>query len=119
MFPNLFPYVFRAPFSGDVIQDIQPRLLSPEIKGSPLIEARIQTEVASYGKQLGKVLEALQLLGEKTGTPLPAIDKLVAGVEEVKADAKDELRAEALAALDRLRKADEGAWREVMAAAEP
>jgi hypothetical protein len=119
MFPNLFPYVFRAPFSGDVIQDVSPRLFSSEIKGSPAIEAKIQTEVASYGKQLGKVLEALQALSARTGVPLPEIDDLVAGVERVKAEAKDDLKAEALAALDRLKKADEGAFNEVVTTAKP
>jgi hypothetical protein len=117
MFPNLFPYVFRAPFSGDVIQDVSPRLFSSEIKVSPAIEARVQTEVASYGKQLGKILEALQALSAKAGVPLPEIDELVAGVERVKDDSKDALKEEAIAALDRLKKADEGAFQEVVALA--
>lgn len=103
---DIWSPVFRAPFSGDVTQEITPRVFSPEIKGSPLIEHRIQTEVASYGKQLGKVLEALALLSAKTDTPLPEIDALITGVETVKADAKDALREEAKAALARLRAAD-------------
>ena len=51
--------MIRAPFSGDVTQEITPRFLFPDIKGSPAIEERVVREVASYGKQLGKVLEAL------------------------------------------------------------
>lgn len=108
---DIWSPVIRAPFSGDVVQRIEPRLLSPEIKGSPEIEARIQTEVASFGKQLGKVLEALQTLSAATATPLPEIDSLVAGVETVKAQSKELLRAEAERALARLRAADEPAWR--------
>ncbi|SPH17117.1 hypothetical protein DEA8626_00632 [Defluviimonas aquaemixtae] len=114
MYPSLFPYIFRAPFSGDVTQEITPRFLSPDIKGSPEIEARILREVASYGKQLGKVLEALQALSEKTKVPLPEIDALVAGVERVKAEMKVTLRDEAEAALTRLKAVDEAAWEEVV-----
>jgi hypothetical protein len=115
MFPNLLPYfMFRAPFSGDVTQEIVPRLFSPDIKGSPEIEERIVREVASYGRQLGKVLEALQALSAKTGVKLPEIDEIVAGVERVKADSKETLREEAEAALARLKAADEAAWKEVV-----
>lgn len=114
MFPSLFPYIFRLPFSGDVTQEITPRFLSPDIKGSPEIEARVVRDVASYGKQLGKVLEALQALSEKTKVPLPEIDELVAGVERVKAETKDSLRDEAEAALERLKAVDEAAWGEVV-----
>lgn len=111
---DIWSPIFRAPFSGDVTQEITPRILSPDIKGSPTIEARVQREVASYGKQLGKVLEALQVLGEATGTALPEIDGLVAEVEAVKADAKEALRADAEAALARLKAVDEDGWREVL-----
>ena len=84
---DIWSPTFHAPFSGDVTQEITPRFLSPEIKGSPGIEHRVQTEVASFGKQLGKVLEALEVLSEKTDTPLPEIDTLIARVADVKADA--------------------------------
>ncbi|HEV8034540.1 hypothetical protein [Yoonia sp.] len=48
-----------------------------------------------------------------TDTPLPEIDALVAEVETVKAGAKEALRAEAAAALARLKAVDEDGWREV------
>ncbi len=112
---DIWSPIFRAPFSGDVTQEITPRFLSPDIKGSPAIEQRVQTEVASYGKQLGKVLEALQKLGAATGTALPEINDLAAGVEAVKADAKDILRAEAEDALARLKAADPDTWADVIA----
>jgi hypothetical protein len=113
MFPTLTPFwspTFRAPFSGDVRQEIVPRFFSPEIKGSPEIERRIETEVASYGKQLGKVLEALQELAARTGAALPEIDALVEGVERVKSESKDALLADAERALSRLKAADGTAW---------
>ena len=101
-----FDFIFRAPFSGDVTQEITPRILSPDIQGSPAIEHRVQTEVASYGKQLGKVLEALQTLSAATNTPLPEIDALVGDVENVKGTAKQALRREAEEALSRLKSLD-------------
>ncbi len=108
--------MFRAPFSGDVTQEIVPRLFSPEIKGVPEIEHKVVTEVASYGTQLGKVLEALQALSAATKTPLPEIDALIRGVEDVKAKSKADIRADAQAALARLRAIDEDGWREVLSA---
>lgn len=111
---DIWSTVIRAPFSGDVTQEITPRFLSPEIKGSPAIEERVVREVASYGTQLGKVLEALQALSAATNTPLPEIDALVEKVETMKGDAKAALRAEAEAALKRLKVVDEDGWREVL-----
>jgi len=110
---DIWSPIFRAPFSGDVTQEITPRILSPDIQGSPAIEERVQREVASYGKQLGKVLEALQVLAAEAKVDLPEIDALVADVEAVKADAKEALRADAVAALERLKAVDEDGWREV------
>ncbi|MEL6450608.1 MAG: hypothetical protein AAFQ19_05065 [Pseudomonadota bacterium] len=108
---DIWAPMFRAPFSGDVTQEIVPKFFSPDIRGVPAIEARVQTEVASYGKQLGKVLEALQTLSAATNTPLPEIDALVTQIEAVKADCTDTLRADAAAALDRLKAADPEGWR--------
>lgn len=108
---------FRAPLSGDVTQDISPSLISFDIKGVPAIERRVQTEVASYGKQLGKVLEALQDLSEATKTPLPEIDDLVTQIEAVKETQTLTLRDDAEKALARLQKADPEAWAEVLTSA--
>ena len=76
--------MFRAPFSGDVTQEIAPQVLSPSIQGVPEIEHKVQTEVASFGKQLGKILEALHSLSVATDTPLPEIEALIQGIEDVK-----------------------------------
>jgi len=112
---DIWAPIIRAPFSGDVTQEIAPRVLSPDIQGVPEIEDRVQTEVASYGKQLGKLLEAVKMLADAAEKPVPDIDKLIAGVEAVKKESKAELRANAEAALARLRAVDEGEWRAVLA----
>ena len=111
---DIWSPIIHAPFSGDVTQEITPRVLSPEIKGSAAIEQRVQTEVASYGKQLGKVLDALQALAARTDTDLPEIDALVTAVDAVKRSAKEALRTDAEDALARLKDADPEGWSEVM-----
>ncbi|MDK3018129.1 hypothetical protein [Pseudodonghicola flavimaris] len=115
---DIWAPIIRAPFSGDVTQEIVPRVFSPDIQGVPEIEEKVQTEVASYGKQLGKVLEALETLGKNAGVPLPDIDKLIKGVEAVKSQSAEALKAEAEAALARLRAVDEPAWRGLLRASE-
>lgn len=110
---DIWSPTFHAPFSGDVTQEITPRVFSPDIKGSMGIENRVQTQVASYGKQLGKILEALMVLAAKDKTALPDIEKLIDDIEVVKTDAKDLLREEAIAALARLEKADPEAHAEL------
>lgn len=107
---DIWAPIFRAPFSGDVTQEITPRFMSPDIQGNAEIEHRVQTEVASYGKQIGKILEALQILAEHSKTPLPEIDALVTQVEGIKDQSKDAIRARAEAAMEKLREVDEDGW---------
>lgn len=113
---DIWSPIIRAPFSGDVTQEIVPRLFSPDIKGSPEIEGRVVAEVASYGKQLGKLLEAVQELAQRTGEPLPEIETLIEQITEIKNDSRDVLKAEAEAALARLKAADPAAWEVVRSA---
>ncbi|MEE2945335.1 MAG: hypothetical protein VX444_09200 [Pseudomonadota bacterium] len=107
---DIWAPIFRAPFSGDVTQEITPRFMSPEFQGNAEIEHRVQTEVASYGKQIGKILEALQVLATETGTELPEIDSLVSKVEDIKSQSKDAIRAQAVQAMAKLREVDEESW---------
>lgn len=114
---SLFPMIrteFHAPLSGDVTQNVEPRVFSPDIAGDARTEARIHHNVASYGKQLGKILEALKTLSDATHTPLPEIDSLIERVEAEKSSQRETLRREAEEALMRLKTADEAAWRDVV-----
>ncbi|MGH3830867.1 MAG: hypothetical protein ACRDRS_10540 [Pseudonocardiaceae bacterium] len=56
----------RAPLSGDVTQDISPSFglvnINNTSSGDPELEKRIITQVAGYGRQLGKLLEAVDVL---------------------------------------------------------
>lgn len=107
---DIWAPMFRAPFSGDVTQEITPRFMSPNFRGNADIEHRVQTDVASYGKQIGKILEALQTLSEQTDTPLPEIDDLVKKVEDIKSESKDAIRRQAQEAMAKLREVDEDSW---------
>lgn len=110
---SLWSTTFRLPLSGDVSQEIEPRFVSPDIKGVPEIEQEVITTVASYGKQLGKILEALQTLGNQAGVDLPEIESLNVEIEAAKTRAKEAVQARAEAALEDLRKVDEQSWRKL------
>jgi hypothetical protein len=63
----------RAPLSGDVTQDIAPSIggqlgllnINATRSGDPELEQRIITEVASYGRQLGWLVEAVDALARR------------------------------------------------------
>lgn len=117
----------RMPASGDVLMDYKPwtnwGVSSPEA-GNPEIEAGVFRDVAMPGKQLGKLTEALNALiriveDAHPGVIKPgseqyeAIDRLRTMANDIKLK-KDALaktaKAEALDALDRLKKSDREAF---------
>ena len=77
MYPWLWLWAPRIelPWSGDVVQDIEPNTswffgsIKPQA-GNAKIEQRA-FEVASYGKQLGLITEVLVSLAEKQGVREP------------------------------------------------
>lgn len=55
------------------------------IKGNAAVEAEIQTQVASFGSQLGTLIDALvELAGEQAGEKLDCVRQLQKEVGEVK-----------------------------------
>ncbi|WP_138469817.1 hypothetical protein [Poseidonocella sp. HB161398] len=117
---NVFPFsaIFRAPLSGDVAQSIAPEF--DGIAGVPEIEQRVVREVASYGTQLGMLLDAVEALAEHV--PALAADPRVARalelkgqIAEVKAEEAGSLQARAerlLASLHRVSPAGHAALME-------
>lgn len=71
-------------------------------------------DVASYGKQLGWVIEALQILATETKTDLKDIDWLQSEIEKVKTTEVEALRRRAEDALARLEEVDRSAYDRVM-----
>ena len=72
----------QAPLSGDVTQDIAPSIggqlgllnISATRSGDPGLEQRIITQVASYGRQLGRLLEAVDVLARHPPSGLGEAD---------------------------------------------
>jgi hypothetical protein len=96
---------FKLPLSGDVAQSINPftALLSPigsqfglinitvGQSSDPSVEADVLTDVAGYGKQLGRIEDALTVLlkhfkpgNAEEKTAIDAFKELVDGVAKVK-----------------------------------
>jgi len=102
-------WMFRLPLSGDVNQRITAPWFSPSLTvnyaGDPVIEDRVVTEVASYGRQLGWLSEIALALANKKAIPEDALHKLEEAGERIKA-IKKEVQGSALdvatKALDRL-----------------
>lgn len=118
-----FTFPFYAPLSGAVSQDISSRLY----EGVPEIEAAVIQEVASYGRQLGILSEAVLEIARKlepappreahtTGLIAtapdeeePAVAKLrgiVDEIEEIKCRHREAVMRDAERALARLQKVD-------------
>ena len=89
----------RAPLSGDVTENITPSIggqlglfnINATRSGDPAVEQRIITEVASYGRQLGWLVEAVDVLVQRQSrrglgeADLHALDQVHALAERVAA----------------------------------
>ena len=105
MFPFIYSPTYEYPLSGDVVQDVSP--VFGDIEGIPEVEHEVVTTVASYGKQLGKLTEAVLALAEASGVKGAEIDamrEIAEGVEAAKRRAAEAVRARAEAATARAEK---------------
>lgn len=113
MNPWLFPWLgfLNGPLSGDVIQDLTTSWLSPQFEfnfaGNHRIEAEVVADVASYGKQLGILSEAvLELAQGKKGEGIKRLESVVADIEKVKKRHNEKLDQKIKAQLDQLKRHD-------------
>jgi hypothetical protein len=115
MNPWLFPWwsMFKAPWSGDVTQDMATitSWLSPQFQfnfaGNRRIEGKVVADVASYGRQLGILSEAvLELAAGQEGKAVARLKDLVAEVEKVKRQDSGKLEEQARALLAQLERQD-------------
>lgn len=127
MFPWLWLWApqIHGPFSGAVTQDIAPETFFgaiPPAAGDGRIERRA-FELASYGRQLGWLTEALlaqagrtQAVGAEQGAAaLDKLERLHGRIDALKRARHADLEAEADAALARLARADRTAFERVLA----
>jgi len=103
-----FPFTFNFP-SGDV--DLAS-WFSPNLNvtyaGTPAIERDVVERVASFGKQLGIITDAvLEIAGERGGEKVKRLKQLAEEIEAVKARHKSDVRRAAKEAIERLAKTDE------------
>lgn len=116
---DLWLSAFRAPLSGDVNQDIDPRFFSPNVTfdfaGDQRIEGRIVSRVASYGRQLDVLIEAVQAIARDQGTDVPELDLLADRIAVEKSTAREDLARTARESLAALREADPDLFRAVVA----
>jgi hypothetical protein len=106
-------WMFRGPWSGDVAQRITAPWFSPSLTvnyaGDPEVEDRVVTEVASYGKQLGWLMEITIALAKKQPLPeetLLRLEKAFAEIDAIKKQVHASAVVAANNALDRLERDD-------------
>ncbi len=123
MNPWLFPWwwMFKGPLSGDVTQDIAPvtSWLSPQFEfnfaGNRRIETEVVADVASYGKQLGILSEAMLELAEgKKGLAVDRLKTLTDQIDKVKHQYEDRLEQKVKVDLDQLKQQDPKALKQLL-----
>jgi len=107
------PFAWNMPLSGDV-KDISPvsSWFSPQyefnIAGNAALEKQVITKVASYGKQLGKLTNAVLELAD--GKPGDAVNALRAMADDIEALKNKTLADSIEADLAKLKVQDKAAY---------
>jgi hypothetical protein len=114
-------WFFRFPLSDAVNQRITAPWFSPNITvkyaGDPVIEDRVVTEVASYGKQLGWLTDVVLAMAKDKQIPVEDLDKLekaAAAIAAIKRDVNRSSLELANAALDKLKHDDPHGYRRLI-----
>lgn len=118
---------FNFPWSGDVVQSIDPEFFFGSIKteaGDGLLEKKI-FDTASYGRQLGLITEVLLTLVEKakldpvTHESLKKLTEIHAAVEKIKEEHKANIEKNARRFLDKLKETDKDAYNAILSEYKP
>jgi hypothetical protein len=116
-----WPGIGTAPFGGAVTQSIAPwtSLFSPQVEvnfaGTPTIEADVVANVASYGRQIGWLTEAvLAIAGSSDAPEVQKLRELNERVQQVKAQHRADAETNAREHLERLRTLDPDAFERLM-----
>ncbi|WP_425099970.1 hypothetical protein [Tropicibacter sp. S64] len=81
---------FRGPLGGDVVQNISPAFTNVDIAGNVDVERRVVREVASYGDQLGTILDVVAMLAKNLDQTDPRVVKLLQLKQQVDAIVEQE-----------------------------
>ena len=118
--------LYRAPLSGDVTQDINPvtSWLSPQFEfnfaGNRQLESKVVSQVASYGKQLGVVTDALVELAQgEQGEALKKLQQMQADIEQLKQQHQQQLLAQVKSGLGELQRKDPEALKQLLTEFQP
>lgn len=105
--------MYRWPLSGNVTQEISPvsSWLSPQFEfnfaGNHHIETEVVSDVASYGKQIGLMSEALlEIANGEKGDAVAKLESLVEQIEEVKLRHEERLVDRVKIDLNKLKQSD-------------
>ena len=116
-------WMFRLPMSGDVTQRITAPWFSPAVTvnyaGDPVIEDRVVTEVASYGKQIGWLSEIALALANHQPPPAETVRRLEEAtqkIETIKKEVQQSSWDAANSALDRLQRDDPKGYQKLLRA---
>ncbi len=105
--------LYEWPLSGNVAQDISQ--FEFNFSGTRQIEAEVVANVASYGKQLGKLTEAvLELANGNNKECVEILDELSKKIDKVKKDYTDKLEIRIREDLDKLQEKDEEALKRLI-----
>ena len=113
---------FNFPWSGDVVQHIDPDLIIgaiPAEAGDARMEKAI-VNTASYGRQLGLITEVLMALVDEVGPGIKAqksykaLRKIQEESEKIKKEMKDATREAARRLLEKLIQSDPDAFAQIM-----
>jgi hypothetical protein len=118
--PWVWPFM-KLPLSGDVTQDISPVTswfptnIDIDVVGDRAIEAEIAGNIATNGKQLGRLTDAVLALAGKEGYDQnDAIEQLQEIADEVEEVKKRRYRQRAKEALEKLKAEDNDVYSEVL-----
>jgi hypothetical protein len=112
--PNFAPTSLNQP----ILPDWSLQHITVNYQGDPAIEKDVAATVASYGKQLGIITEAVLALadgGSGEAEPVKRLRGIAKKVEKIKEDHRSDLAASAQQAMDSLAKKDRAAAERIAA----
>lgn len=112
--PNLAPTNLTQP----ILPDWSLQHVTVNYQGNPAIEKDVAAKVASYGKQLGIITEAVLALargGADEAEPIKRLREVAKKIEKIKEEHRSDLAASAQQAMDSLAKKDRAAAERIAA----